>query len=154
MRVDLIDPGHELLEGGTCRDGRVGEVVQTLVVFARLGVPCVRMVIERPVSDKSLDTTRIALMRSPTQVEYYANSGWIDRAPTMIQTLMIESFENSGKIVSVGRENIGLRSDYVLKVELREFSAFGNSRVRPCGTSPRLEPLPHRRWGCAPIDWR
>ena len=36
---------------------------------------------------------------------------------------MIESFENSGRIVSVGREQIGLRSDFLLKSDLREFQA-------------------------------
>src|SRR3546814_18435853 len=41
----------------------------------------------------------------------------------MIQTLMIESFENSRKIVSVGRESIGLRADFILKSELRELQA-------------------------------
>ena len=41
----------------------------------------------------------------------------------MVQTLMVESFENSGRIVAVGRQTIGLRSDYNLKSELREFQA-------------------------------
>ena len=41
----------------------------------------------------------------------------------MVQTLIVESFENSGRIVSVGRESIGLRANYVLKTELREFQA-------------------------------
>ena len=39
----------------------------------------------------------------------------------MVQTLLVEFFENSKKILSVGREQIGLRSDFVLKNELREF---------------------------------
>ncbi len=86
-----------------------------------------QMVIERPVTDKSLDTTRIALLNNPTQVEYYARAAWVDRAPSMIQTLLIEAFENFGKTISGGRENIGLRSDFVLKVELREFSALYRS---------------------------
>ena len=41
----------------------------------------------------------------------------------MVQTLMVEFFENSKKILAVGREQIGLRSDFVLKNELREFQA-------------------------------
>jgi cholesterol transport system auxiliary component len=41
----------------------------------------------------------------------------------MIQTLIIESFENSRKIVSVGRNSAGLRSDFVLQTSLREFQA-------------------------------
>ena len=82
-----------------------------------------QLVLEPPVADAGLNTTRIALQRSPTQIQYYARSGWADRAPLMVQTLMIESFENSRKIVSVGRESIGLRADFILKSELRELQA-------------------------------
>ena len=83
-----------------------------------------QMVLETPLADASLNTTRIGLQQSPARMEYYAKSGWTDRAPLMIQTLMIESFENSHKIVAVGREAVGLRSDFVLKTELREFQAI------------------------------
>lgn len=40
-----------------------------------------------------------------------------------MQTLLVESFENTKKIVSVARQGIDLRADYVLKTELREFQA-------------------------------
>ena len=83
-----------------------------------------QLVLEAPTSAASLNTTRIALQRDPMKIEYYARAGWIDRAPAMLQTLMLESFENSGRIISVGRENIGLRSDFVLKTDLREFQAL------------------------------
>ncbi|MBM3598454.1 MAG: hypothetical protein FJX35_09590 [Alphaproteobacteria bacterium] len=82
-----------------------------------------QLVIELPVAAAGLNTTRIAVSRTPLTVEYYARANWTDRAPVLVQTLLIESFENTGKIVSVGRESIGLRSDYVLKTELREFEA-------------------------------
>jgi cholesterol transport system auxiliary component len=82
-----------------------------------------QLVLEVPVADAGLSTTRVALQRSPTRLEYYARSSWTDRAPIMVQTLMIESFENSKHIVSVGRESVGLRADFILKSELREFQA-------------------------------
>lgn len=90
------------------------------------GLPKVdwQLVLETPTSDASLSTTRVALQRDPMQIEYYARAGWVDRAPDMLQTLMLESFENSGRIVAVGRENIGLRSDFILKTDLREFQAI------------------------------
>lgn len=82
-----------------------------------------QLVLAAPDADASLDTTRIALVREATRIEYYARSGWTDRAPSMIQTLILESFENSRKIVSVGRRAIGLRADFELRTELREFQA-------------------------------
>mgnify|MGYP003345153382 CR=1 FL=1 len=45
-----------------------------------------------------------------------------------MQTLIIESLENSGKIVAVGRESVGLRADYILQSDLREFQAELDSR--------------------------
>ncbi|NNE83760.1 MAG: hypothetical protein HKN28_07295 [Alphaproteobacteria bacterium] len=80
-----------------------------------------QLVVEPPLAPAGLDTTRIALHRAAAELEYYARANWTDLAPAMIQTLVVESFENSGKIVAVGRESLGLRADFVLKLELREF---------------------------------
>lgn len=80
-----------------------------------------QLVVEVPVASGALNTSRIALSKSPVKLEYFANARWTDRAPVMVQTLLVESFENSGRIGAVGRESLGLRSDYNLKTELREF---------------------------------
>ena len=82
-----------------------------------------QLVLETPQANAGIDTTRIALQRAPLQIEYYARAQWSDRAPRMIQSLMIESFENSKRIISVGRDTVGLRADFILKTELREFQA-------------------------------
>ena len=96
-----------------------------------------QLVINEPIAARGLDTTRIVARPSPTQLQYIAGSRWTNRAPRMVQTLIVESFENSGKIIAVGRQAIGLRSDYNLKTELREFQAefydgekIGQVRVR------------------------
>ncbi|MDF1749602.1 MAG: ABC-type transport auxiliary lipoprotein family protein [Alphaproteobacteria bacterium] len=88
-------------------------------------IPEVRwqLLVEAPQAAAGIASARIALRRSPIEIEYFARSAWTDSAPKMIQTLLIESFENSRKIVSVGRQSIGLRSDFVLKTDLREFQA-------------------------------
>lgn len=82
-----------------------------------------QLIVETPIAAAGLNTSRIALQRSPVTLEYYANANWTDIAPLMVQTLLIESFENSGKIVAVSRESTTLRADYLLKTELREFQA-------------------------------
>ncbi len=82
-----------------------------------------QLVVEIPESASGLTTSRIAVKQRPTTLDYYARSEWTDLAPRLVQTKLIESFENSGKIVSVGREGSGLRSDYILKSELRHFEA-------------------------------
>lgn len=82
-----------------------------------------QLVLSPPYAPGAIDTVRIALAPTPTRIEYYADASWTDRMPLMVQALLLESFENSRKIVSVGRRAIGLRSDYELRTDIREFQA-------------------------------
>lgn len=82
-----------------------------------------QLLVEAPVAAAGIDTPRIALARTPTSLDYFADVSWADRAPSMVQGLIVQSFEDSGRIVSVGRDTVGLRSDFVLKSELRDFQA-------------------------------
>ena len=82
-----------------------------------------QLLVEIPQSPAGVNTARIALQDSPIEMRYFQRANWTDFAPKMVQTLLVESFENSGSIVAVGRQAIGLRSDYILKTDLREFQA-------------------------------
>jgi cholesterol transport system auxiliary component len=82
-----------------------------------------QLVVDQPTAAGGLDTDRIAVHPDSTEIKYYAGARWTDRAPDMVQTLMLESFENTGKIVAVGKQTIGLRSDFNLVSDLREFQA-------------------------------
>ncbi|MDP7343523.1 MAG: ABC-type transport auxiliary lipoprotein family protein [Alphaproteobacteria bacterium] len=87
-----------------------------------------QLVVEVPIASEGLNTHRIALRDSPLTLDFFANARWTERAPQMVQTLLVESFENTGKIVSVARQGVDLRADYALKTELREFQAEYSSR--------------------------
>lgn len=89
------------------------------------GLPKVewQLLVEPLIAAAGLNTSRIALQHSPLTLDYYAQSNWTDRAPLMVQTLLVESFENTGRILGVARDSAGLRADYILKTELREFQA-------------------------------
>jgi len=93
-----------------------------------------QLTIALPIADAALNTARIALRQNPISLEYYARANWVDTAPQMIQTLLVESFENTSKIVSIGRQSVTLRADYSLLTDLREFQAEyiseGPPRVR------------------------
>lgn len=82
-----------------------------------------QLLVEEPSSARGLDSDRIALRPSPIEIKYFAGVRWADRAPHMVQILLVESFENTGRIIPVGRQSIGLRPDYSLKSDLREFQA-------------------------------
>ena len=97
-----------------------------------------QLVIETPVAPAGINTNRIAVAHSPITLDYYAGATWTDSAPAMVQTLLVESFENTGRIVAVGRESVGLKPDYVLKLELREFQAEYESPQAPPTVRIRL----------------
>lgn len=88
-----------------------------------------QLLVEVPQAQAGINTARIALRDSPIEMRYFELSNWTDLAPRMIQTLIVESFENSNRIIAVGREAVGLRADYVLKTELREFQAEFSERL-------------------------
>src|SRR5689334_22189014 len=56
-----------------------------------------QLVIAVPTAPESLDTERIALERPPDALDYYANSQWADRVPLVLQSLLVEAFEESGR---------------------------------------------------------
>jgi cholesterol transport system auxiliary component len=116
------------------------------------GLPKVnwQLIIELPVAAAGLDTVRIALQHTPYTLEYYARAAWTDNAPAMVQTLLIESFESTGSILAVGREAIGLRPDFILKTDLREFQAIYYDTDAPAPTilvrmNAKLVQMPERR---------
>jgi cholesterol transport system auxiliary component len=113
------------------------------------GLPKVewQLAIDTPIAEAGLASSRIALRQSALSVEYFARSAWTDTAPSMVQTLLVESFENTGKIVAVGRQSVALRGDYVLITELREFQAEYNGKPAPdvrVRLNSKLIRMPHR----------
>ena len=79
--------------------------------------------IVKPDSSDSLDTDRIALAKSDTQLDYYANAVWPDRLPSLIQTTLLAGFEATGRIDSVARDEDALHADYQLTTDIRDFEA-------------------------------
>ena len=106
-----------------------------------------QLVIGTPVASADLDTTRIALTRSPGVIEYFAKGAWADNVPILLQDKLIESFEASGAIVAVGRDAVGLRPDYVLQSELRDFQAefTGDAATAHLRLTAKLVRMPDRR---------
>jgi cholesterol transport system auxiliary component len=82
-----------------------------------------QLVVALPTAPASLDTVRIAVSRQPLELEYYAKTNWTDRMTGLIQTLLVETFENTNDILGVARESVGLRADYVLQTDIRHMEA-------------------------------
>jgi cholesterol transport system auxiliary component len=82
----------------------------------------VQLQIEIPSAEAGLDTTRIALSRSATTLDYFADAAWTDRLPLMVQDRLLESFENSHRLVAFASAG-SARGGAILAVQLRHFEA-------------------------------
>jgi cholesterol transport system auxiliary component len=83
-----------------------------------------QLVISVPEAPESLDTSRIALINAPNTMDYFAKSQWTDRVTLLLQSLLVEAFQRSGKIKAVGRDTAGLNPDYLLNLDVLDFEAF------------------------------
>ena len=107
-----------------------------------------QLAVEVPTSSAILNTGRIAIALTPTSSDYYANAAWTDRAPLMVQTRIVDSFENTRKIVAVARESIGIRANYVLQSDLRNFEAlyyYGKPPIVRVRIIAKLVSMPDRQ---------
>lgn len=107
-----------------------------------------QLAVEEPNASAYINTSRIAIAQSATSSDYYAKTGWTDRAPLMVQTRIVDSFENSHKIVAVARESIGLRANYVLQSDLRNFEAmyiYGKPPIAHVRLVAKLVRMPDRQ---------
>lgn len=107
-----------------------------------------QLAVEIPAAAANLNTGRIAIAQSPTSSDYYAKTAWTDRAPAMVQTRIVDSFENSHKIVAVSRESIGMSADYTLQPDLRNFEAmyfYGGAPIAHVRIVAKLVRMPERQ---------
>ena len=82
------------------------------------------LVVATPTASAGLDTNRIALVRSPVAIDYYADGEWIDRPPFLVKQALIEGFQKSGAFAGVASEGLGLNAKYVLNTNIRDFTAI------------------------------
>jgi len=144
-----------LLLGGGCTLLTAGETTPDLYQVSPKNdfepdMPSVswQLAVEVPTAAANVNTTHINIARTPTSFDYYANSAWTDRAPLMVQTRIVDSFENSQRIVAVSRDSIALRANYVLQPDLRNFEAmyfYGGAPIVHVRIVAKLVRMPDRQ---------
>jgi cholesterol transport system auxiliary component len=81
------------------------------------------LAIDLPEAPQNLDSDRIAISRSANTQDYFANAAWQEQLPSIIQGNLVSAFEASGRIDQVVRDTEGIRTDYLLKIDIRDFEA-------------------------------
>jgi cholesterol transport system auxiliary component len=100
------------------------------------GLPAVKwsLVVDEPAAARQINTSRIALMSGPFQVEYYADVEWTDNAPAMVQLLLMQSFQNTGRLPVVAPTRQTLATDFLLLSNLRKFQVARDASGTPQAT--------------------
>lgn len=80
-----------------------------------------QLLIAEPTALKALDSENIVVRLSGSEVQYLGNSQWSDRLPRMVQSKLVEAFEDTGKLGGVGRPGQGLAIDYQVVTDIRAF---------------------------------
>jgi len=89
------------------------------------------LLVSKPAASAQLDNDRIAVRPADGQITVYKAAAWTDTAPDLVQSALVRRFEDSGKILSVARPGSGVRGDFVLQTELREFQSVYTAPNRP-----------------------
>lgn len=92
--------------------------------------PKVSWALSIPIPDASaaLDSERVAILRPPASLDYYADAAWSDHLPALVQTALLEAFEQSGRIDAVARDSDAVRADFILAADVRDFEARYDSQ--------------------------
>ena len=81
------------------------------------------LVVDTPTASSGLNTARIAVHPLPTSIDYYADVVWVDVIPIMVQTLIVETLQNTQKVDVFNRSDLAARADFALICHIREFQA-------------------------------
>ena len=82
-----------------------------------------RLLVEIPTASGGIDTDRILVKPGPRQVQYLPGARWIDPAPVLVQSLVVESIANAGLVRFVSASSGTVFPDYTLLIDLRDFQA-------------------------------
>ncbi|WP_203294072.1 ABC-type transport auxiliary lipoprotein family protein [Maricaulis parjimensis] len=81
------------------------------------------VLIERPIAPRGLAGDTIALTRPGQSLAYIHGARWISPAPEVVQDLVIDTFNAGQSGLVPARPGDGVRADFELRLDLREFEA-------------------------------
>jgi cholesterol transport system auxiliary component len=80
-----------------------------------------QILIPTPTALSAIDSNQIVVRVSGSQLQYLAKAQWSDKLSRMVQSKLVEAFENSGKVGGVGVPGQGLAIDYQVVTDIRTF---------------------------------
>lgn len=93
-----------------------------------------QILIPEPTAVKALDSEQVVIRLSRVEIQYLSDARWGDRLPKLVQSKLVEAFENTGRVGGVGKPGEGLAIDFQVVTDIRAFQVETNG-----GTSANIE---------------
>ena len=122
-KLEEIVGGLARLAGGG--SGNANQVVYDLTAPTQFpaieNAPRGQLIVVEPTSLIALETRKFMFRPNPGDDPTFAKAEWSDNAPKLLQTTIIQTFENAGLSQSVSRPAEGLVADKQLALDIRKF---------------------------------
>jgi len=122
-KLDGIVAGLERLTGGG--SANAAQVVYDLTAptqFAAINRTARgQLIVAEPTALIALETRRFLIRPNPSDEPTFAKAEWSDNVPKLLQTKIIQTFENAGLSQAVSRPAEGLAADKQLALDIRKF---------------------------------
>ena len=80
-----------------------------------------QLAVDTPLASDALDTSRMLVMPTPGALETYKGGRWADTPPLVLRGLLVEAFQETGRIAGVGAVTSGIHADYTMTIDLYDF---------------------------------
>jgi cholesterol transport system auxiliary component len=90
-----------------------------------------QLVVVKPSAARVVDSPRINVRPSPSELEVYKGVSWAQPATDMLDDALVRGFEDSGRVAGVARATTGIRADYKLALDVRRFEADYRGQPTP-----------------------
>jgi ABC-type uncharacterized transport system auxiliary subunit len=77
----------------------------------------------RPSASPGLVGSRIAVLRPGARIDYYANARWVEEAPALLQSQIIDALRTGGRFATVESDTQPFAARYLLSVDIASFQA-------------------------------
>lgn len=90
--------------------------------FGKVGGPRSAMVVAQPTTVQAIDSDRVIVKDSTGALSFVGGAQWADRVPALVQTRLVQTFENAGRIAWIARPGDRITPDVQLNTDIRAFN--------------------------------
>ncbi len=80
-----------------------------------------QILVTEPSALKALDSENIVVSSAPDSIAYLKGAQWGDRLTNIVQSRLVQAYENTGAFGGIGRPGDGLAINYQVLTDLRRF---------------------------------